>query len=232
MKGLNTQRLSQCIGARGKRIKPYLNWEGFYFLAIGALLLFQEYFLGIDSSGIASSHPLLVFYMQFTSSILTANKIIAAPFLGFCLYAMFAGTSAGLRRRLCDILGFYYFFRMVTLLVGLNILIFDFASSRLLLITQLLFFLPYSLLVWGWTYWRLDICCRANGKPLFRIEHEADAPRVVDYFVAAFSTVFSASIDAIKGTSARSRILVLFHGFVIYDVLGLILSRAVALAQQ
>ena len=40
------------------------------------------------------------------------------------------------------------------------------------------------------------------------------------------------AIDAIKGTSARSRTLVLFHGFVIYDVLGLILSRAVALAQQ
>jgi hypothetical protein len=44
-------------------------------------------------------------------------------------------------------------------------------------------------------------------------------------------THFSASISAIKGRSARARILLLLHGFVIYDVMGLTLSRAVALVQ-
>jgi hypothetical protein len=42
---------------------------------------------------------------------------------------------------------------------------------------------------------------------------------------------FSGSISAIKGRSAQPRILLLLHGFVIYDVMGLILSRAVALVQ-
>jgi hypothetical protein len=41
----------------------------------------------------------------------------------------------------------------------------------------------------------------------------------------------AASISAIKGRSAWPRILLLLHGFVIYDVMGLTLSRAVALVQ-
>ena len=56
--------------------------------------------------------------------------------------------SAG--RRIGDFLGSYYVLRMITLLFGLDILVFDVQSSRFLLITQLLFSLPYSLLIWGW----------------------------------------------------------------------------------
>jgi hypothetical protein len=120
---------------------------------------------------------------------------------------------------------------MVIQLIGLNILVFDSVSSRFLLITQLLFFLPYSLLVWGWIYWRLDASVRGGQRCLFRLDCEAEVPRPIDYFVASFSSVFSPSINAIKGKSARSRVLILGHGFLIYNVMGLTLSRAVALVQ-
>jgi len=129
-------------------------------------------------------------------------------------------------------LGAYVFLRLVIQLIGLNILVFDSVTSRFLLISQLLFFLPYSLLVWGWVYWRLDTSARSRNRPLFRLDCEGIAPpRPIDYFVASFSSVFSATINAIKGNSARARILILFHGFMIYDVMGITLSRAVALMQ-
>jgi hypothetical protein len=66
---------------------------------------------------------------------------------------------------------------------------------------------------------------------LFRLDVEAENPRPIDYLVASFSSVFSASINGVKGRSARARTLILLHGFVIYDVMGLTLSRAVALVQ-
>jgi hypothetical protein len=220
------------ISAKRKGAKPYLNWEGIYFLTVALFLLFQEYFLAIDITGVASSLHVLYLYVHFTSFMLAANKVLAALFFCFYFYATFASTSTGPPRTLCDFLGAYYFLRMITLLAGLNILIFDVTSSRFLLITHLVFFLPYSLLVWAWVYWRLDAAYIPSGRPLFRLEHETENPRVVDYFVAAFSTAFSASISAIKGTSARSRILILFYGLMIYGILGLILSRAVALAHQ
>ena len=64
------------------------------------------------------------------------------------------------------------------------------------------------------------------------MDHDPVLPAVIDYFVASFSTVFSASICVIKGTSPRSRILVLLHAFIIYDIMVLILSRAVAMVQK
>ena len=134
-------------------------------------------------------------------------------------------------RRYLDIIGTYVIIRMAIQLLGLNILVFDAVSSRFTLITQLLLFLPYSLLIWGWIYWRLDMAGRAGERHFFRLDLEGKTPRPIDYFVASFSSVFSASISAIKGNSARARILILAHGFLIYDVMGLTLTRAVSLVQ-
>ena len=101
-------------------------------------------------------------------------------------------------------MGVYYFLRMATLLIGLNILVFDVTSSRFLLITQLLFFLPYALLVWGWVYWRLDTSAGSKQRQFFRLDIEGENARPVDYLLASFSSVFSASISSIKGRSARA----------------------------
>jgi|UniRef100_UPI0040477A63 hypothetical protein len=102
---------------------------------------------------------------------------------------------------------------MASLLIGWNLLIFDVTSSRFVLITQLLFFLPYSLLVWGWVYWRLDTDAGRGQQQLFRLDIEGEIPRPIDYLVASFSSVFSASIRGIKGRSAWARVLILLHGF-------------------
>jgi len=223
--------LGDFFGLKGKVAKPSLNWEGVYFMAVGIFLLFQEFFLTADISGVVSNYRFLDLYAHFTSSILAANRYLSFPLLAFFVFATLRDTSSGLPRRVCDFLGVYYFLRMATLLIGLNILVFDVTSSRFLLITQLLFFLPYALLVWGWVYWRLDTSAGSKQRQFFRLDIEGENARPVDYLLASFSSVFSASISSIKGRSARAKALILFHGIVIYDVMGLTLSRAVALVQ-
>jgi len=223
--------LGDFFGIKGKVAKPSLNWEGVYFIAVGTFLLFQEYFLTVDISGVVSNYYFLDLYTRFTSCVLAANRFLSVPLLAFFVFATLRDTSSGPPRRVCDFLGFYYFLRMVTLLIGLNLLVFDVTSSRFLLITQLLFFLPYALLVWGWVYWRLDTNAGRKQRQLFRLDIEGENARPVDYLLASFSSVFSASISSIKGRSARAKALILLHGIVIYDVMGLTLSRAVALVQ-
>ena len=66
---------------------------------------------------------------------------------------------------------------------------------------------------------------------MFRLDIEGENARPVDYLIASFSSVFSASISGIKGRSARARVLILLHGFMIFDIMGLTFSRAVALIQ-
>ncbi|MDM7951987.1 MAG: hypothetical protein QUV07_02055 [Cyanobium sp. CZS 25K] len=204
-----------------------------FFAVLWAFLSFQVVFLQSDQQEIGQLHPFVERFVDLNAFILKDYGPLFAAITFFLLgLACLRRSDSRFSRSLFDLLGVYYLVRMAIQLLGLNILVFDSGSSPLLLITQLIFFLPYMLLVWGWVYWRLNRMGVSHGRPLFSLDHEAAMPRVIDYYVASFSTVFSASISNIKGTSARSRILILIHGFMIYNVMGLILSRAISLVQR
>jgi hypothetical protein len=208
-------------------------WEILFFVFVFVLLAIQVFSFYSDVQSLSNLRGAITFFVGFESFVATRLTYISLPLILFPLAYLFCQSKRpAWARPYLDFLGVYVIFRLVIQLIGLNILVFDTVTSRFLLISQVLFFLPYSLLIWGWVYWRLDTFARASNQPLFRLDCEGVAPpRPIDYFVASFSSVFSATINAIKGNSARARILILFHGFMIYDVMGLTLSRAVALIQ-
>jgi hypothetical protein len=208
-------------------------WEELFFLLVFALLCFENLAFVSDAELLSSLHGATAFFAEFEFFVVRRLSYATIPLVVLPLAYLFASRGKPQwSRRYLDILGIYFIARMTTQLIGLNILVFDFTTSRFLLITQLLFFLPYSLLVWGWIYWRLDTSAGRKRRQLFRLDIESENPRPIDYLIASFSSVFSASISGIKGRSARARILILLHGLVIYDAMGLTLSRAVALVQN
>ena len=210
-----------------------IRWEILFFVFVFILLGFQVFSLYFDTQSFSDVHGAIAFFVGFESFVATRLTYVSLPLILFPLAYLFCRSKRpAWARPYLDFLGAYVIFRLVIQFIGLNILVFDSVTSRFLLISQVLFFLPYSLLIWGWIYWRLDAIARASNRPLFHLDCESIAPpRPIDYFIASFSSVFSATINAIKGNSARARTLILFHGFMIYDVMGLTLSRAVALVQ-
>ena len=209
-------------------------WEIVFFFLVFILLGFQVFSFYFSIQSFSNLQGPITLFIGFESFVATRVTYVSLPLILFPLAYLFCRNNRPTwARPYLDFLGVFVIFRLVIQLMGLNILVFDTVTSRFLLISQVLFFLPYSLLIWGWIYWRLDISARARNRPFFRLDCESSAPpRPIDYFVASFSSVFSANINAIKGNSARARILILFHGLMIYDVMGLTLSRAVALVQS
>jgi hypothetical protein len=200
-------------------------WEELFFLLVFALLCFENLAFVSDAEFLSSLHGATAFFAEFEFFVVRRLSYATIPLVVLPLAYLFASRGKPQwSRRYLDILGIYFIARMTTQLIGLNILVFDFTTSRFLLITQLLFFLPYSLLVWGWIYWRLDTSAGRKQRQLFRLDIESENPRPIDYLIASFSSVFSASISGIKGRSARARILILLHGLVIYDAMGLTLK--------
>jgi|LakMenE01Jun11ns_1017448.scaffolds.fasta_scaffold9662348_1 hypothetical protein len=104
--------------------------------------------------------------------------------------------------------------------IRFNVLVLDAINSRFVLIAQLLFFLLYSLLLWGWFYWCLERVTRDGGASFSRLDLDGRQLRPTDCFDASFSSVFSISISAIKGTSSLARIRILAHGFLIGEMIG------------
>jgi hypothetical protein len=209
-------------------------WEILFFILVFVLLGFQVFAFNFDAQSFSDIHGAIAFFAGFESFVANRLTFISLPLILMPLVYLFSCEKRPIwARPYFDFLGVYVIFRLVVQLIGLNILVFDSVTSRFLLISQVLFFLPYSLLIWGWVYWRLDTFARARNRPIFHLDCEGVAPpRPIDYFVASFSSVFSATINAIKGNSARARILILFHGLMIYDVMGLTLSRALAIVQS
>jgi hypothetical protein len=206
-------------------------WEILFFVLVVILLLLQVFSLYSDVQSLSYYSSATALFVGFESFVATRLAYIMLPLILFPLSYLFCCSRRPTWARLfLDFLGVYVVIRLVIQLIGLNILVFDTLTSRYILISQVLFFLPYLLLIWGWIYWRLDTFARSRNRPLFHLDCESIAPpRPIDYFVASFSSVFSALIIAIQGRSARARILILFHGFMIYDVMGITLSRAVSL---
>jgi hypothetical protein len=207
-------------------------WEELFFFVTFALLCFENLAFITNTEFLSYIHGTIAIFASFESFVVGRLSYLTLPLIVAPLAYLFASRGKPQwSRRYLDLLGTYLVVRMTIQLIGLNILVFDLTTSRFLLITQLLFFLPYSLLIWGWIYWRLDTSAGTKHRQLFRLDCDVENPRPIDYLVASFSSVFSASISGIKGTSARARMLILLHGFVIYDVMGLTLSRAVSLVQ-
>lgn len=226
---------SRAVGTATESTRRHLSrhWEIYFFLTAFALLSLQVYLFNADIDSLSDLHGAIALFADFEAFVANRLAYICAPAIFFPLAFLLAcGRQPAWRRRYLDILGWYLILRMAIQLIGLNILAFDSVTPKFLLITQLLFFLPYSLSIWGWIYWRLDVIARSKSRLFFRLDCEGSQPRPIDYFVASFSSVFSATISGIKGNSVRARVLILVHGFLIYDIMGLTLSRAIALVQS
>lgn len=233
--------MSRNCGSRRRRqqvFQPLIEhllrqWEEIFFLFLFVLLCLQDFSFLANTKHIAlPAKAAINAFASFERFIFDYFRYISIPLVASPLVVMIIrGEKGPSNRRFLDAVGAYIVIRMFIQLAGLNLLLFNTITPGLVLITQLLLFLPYSLLVWGWIYWRIDESVGVNSGKYFRLDCEREKPRPIDYLVASFSTVFSASISSIKGKSARAKILTIIHGFVVYDLMGLTLSRAISLAQ-
>jgi hypothetical protein len=101
-----------------------------------------------------------------------------------------------------------------------------------LLAIQLFLFLPSFLLMWGLIYWRLDFySLKSRGQPMFLFLYlGVSLPIAYDCFLASFVSLWSKTLAGFAGRTRLSRTLIFIHGIMMWDVMGLILSRAIALA--
>jgi len=155
--------------------------------------------------------------------------LIAAVFV--CL---FFPLTPRRRRLLIDGMFILIVFRLCMLFSILNLMIFLPPSDRILLFSQLLLFLPCLLLIWGWIYWRVDTYTVSMGRGrIFTSSTSEDAiPPAYDYFIAAFTSLLTTTLDNFNGKTRFARTLMFLHGFMMWDIMALTLSRAIALASS
>ena len=158
--------------------------------------------------------------------------VMLAIVVGAAFVCLFLPLTPLRRRFLIDTVFILVIIRLLLLFGILNIMIFLPPSDRVLLFAQLLLFLPCLLLVWGWIYWRVDThsVSLGRGRIFTSSTSEDDIPPPYDYFIASFTSLLTATLDNFNGKTRFARTLILLHGFMMWDIMALTLSRAIALA--
>lgn len=158
---------------------------------------------------------------------------VMLPILAGAAFAcFFLPLSERRRRLLVDVMVVLVILRLLMLFGILNLMIFLPPSDRVLLFSQLLLFLPCLLLVWGWIYWRADThsVSLGRGRIFTSSTSEDDIPPPYDYFIASFTSLLTTMLDNFNGKTRFARTLIFVHGVMMWDIMALTLSRAIALA--
>ena len=158
--------------------------------------------------------------------------VMLAIVVGAAFVCLFLPLTPLRRRFLIDTVFVLVIIRLLLLFGILNIMIFLPPSDRVLLFAQLLLFLPCLLLVWGWIYWRVDThsVSLGRGRIFTSSTSEDDIPPPYDYFIASFTSLLTTTLDNFNGKTRFARTLILLHGVMMWDIMALTLSRAIALA--
>jgi hypothetical protein len=208
------------------------NWEAFILFAVGLLML--------CSLEVVKEAPVVDYRYGLVGELLSffddyfhvVTPVVLPVSVVLVVLYCFLPVQSQLKRSLVDAYALFMVVRILMLFLLLNLLLFAGSIDAELLIIQLFVFLPSLLLMWGWIYWRFDLYYfRSHGRRMFLFMSLGEAlPTVYDYFLASFVSLLSNTLAGFSGRTRLSRTLIFIHGVMMWDVMGLIFSRAIALA--
>ena len=163
---------------------------------------------------------------SFLDALTNHMKPIGAAFFVYTFILIVLRMLGNKSRRLIDVLAIFLTACWMVELVIINLLLVAPIKSPVLLIVELLLFIPIILICFSWWYWRINHGrFERNLSPAIVV---TDGPGPLEYFFFAAEVCFDYSQDSCK--TSVSKMVRLVNGFVVLDVFGLTLSRAVDLA--
>ena len=143
--------------------------------------------------------------------------------LGLIIWILLGKKS----RLVSDIYGFILSFIWFLELVSMNLLLVSPLKDPVLLLVELILFVPIVLIGFSWWYWRLNYLSRiGKGKEAISFNKK---PTPFSYFAKTASVVVSDTTEHGVCETDVARFIRILNGFVVLDIFGLTLSRAVGL---
>ena len=152
---------------------------------------------------------------------------IGALFLIFIIGLIILGLLGKESRISNDLYGIILNFAWFLELVSMNLLLVSPLKDPLLLLVELILFVPIILIGFSWWYWRLNHLSRiGKGKEAISFDKK---PTPFSYFAKTASIVVSDTTEHGVCETDLARMIRILNGLVVLDIFGLTLSRAVGL---
>jgi hypothetical protein len=159
--------------------------------------------------------PLLVLYGLIILSLylhLLRGKRVASPILD--LIGLLVVISLGVN-----------FFKI-------NLLMLSLVVNPKLLLGQVITFVLFFVLAWGWIFWRFDRVAGSREQKIIEKPGASDDGGSFDYYYFSWLSLLEAKKSKFTGVSRLGKVLVAVHSFMVLDLAAIALARFYQLVQK
>lgn len=179
-----------------------------------------------------------------TEAAFAANvvKVMAArvePFLlvissvVFAYLAVMQLARRKIARVVLDAAGTLFGFLLLLQFCKINLLLMAKAGPSSVLLVDVIIYVFYFALVWGWLFWRFDAAEAEEAGLLIALDSEPPPITMFSYYHAMLEAVMHpARLLSSRGLSKRARLLVVFRNIMILDMYAIVLGRFYQLVQN
>lgn len=188
--------------------------------------------IGFDGTRQLTHTAVTVFVELLTNRLHPLAMVVFGVWL--LLMAVRIGRAQRLPRWMFDALGLWFSVRLVLEFLTINLLIFQPSLvAPGVLLGQIVLYLPFFVLGWGWIFHRLDWVGRSAAGTMIQL-NDADPVRGVsrfDYFHSAINTLLNKGKPTITGITRTGRIAVLLFNGMLLGLYAVAFARILQLTK-
>lgn len=131
-----------------------------------------------------------------------------------------------------DLIGFWVVLSLVANFLKINLLMLAPVANPKLLLGQVLTFLLFFVLAWGWIFWRFDWVAGTPEQQIVEAPGDGDKGGSFDYYYSSLMSLLEAKASKFTGVSRLGKLLVAVHSFMVLDLAAIALARFYQLLQK
>jgi len=163
--------------------------------------------------------------------------VLRTPLLG--LYALVLVVLYGQLLRgkriaplILDGLGAWAIVNLFFHFAKINLLMLSAAVEPRLLLGQVITYLLFFVLAWGWIFWRLDRVAGGADQQIVEVPMAGNYGGSFDYYYSSLMSILEARISKFTGVSRLGKVLVAVHSLMVLDLAAIALARFYQLVQK
>ncbi len=142
-------------------------------------------------------------------------------------------TNRKIPRRALDAIGALFTLSMFVQFFKINLLLLAANGPTNLLLGEVVIFLFYFTVIWGWILWRLDAATKPAANTVIALDAEAPPTTMFDYYHASAQAVMHPyRLLSIRGLTKQGRIVVAIHNIMMLDLYAVVVGRFFQLIKQ
>jgi hypothetical protein len=201
------------------------------FAALGAIRMAMFWFAGaLDRvAGVPAAMP--------AGWAATLANVVRTPVIALYLLILIALYAHLLRGRrvaapVLDGLGIWAAFNLLFHFLKINLLMLTDSVNPQLLLGQVITYLLFFVLAWGWIFWRLDRIAGPEEQQIVDVPATISEQGSFDYYYASMMSLLQGRMSGFHGVSRLGKLVVALHSFMIVALAAIALARFYQLVQR